>query len=314
MDKGFSQPVIIFPAFIILRRKLFTLSLKQTVRVTYTHSVNILPLLHTALRRVPPATLMQGSRIEKQLPCVLIASGANDQTPEPNQHQEERTDPRRATDPLCPHVASAIYTQFRRARERHVKRAVGAVGLIIVPGWEGLESGPEWHTLSEQELSKSLKIQPRKMAASRLHSQKDKNQAVELSMVLTNREGGTCGAVHCTERWGGGSDPQSSVHGKNWSMKRSVLLKFIPSALAAFAFKRWEHFHSRCMLLEVKVISRLCCTDKRNEYIHSASHTKLPFFCTRDGGPKRKVLRFWATLFHAEVNVKVRCYAEPHRI
>lgn len=27
------------------------------------------------------------------------------------------------------------------------------------------------------------------MAASRLHSQKDKNQTVELSMVLTNREG-----------------------------------------------------------------------------------------------------------------------------
>lgn len=53
----------------------------------------------------------------------------------------------------------------------------------------GPESGTEWHTLSEQELSKSLKIQPRKMAASRLHSQKDKNQAVELSMVLTNREG-----------------------------------------------------------------------------------------------------------------------------
>lgn len=28
------------------------------------------------------------------------------------------------------------------------------------------------------------------MAAGRLHSQKDKNQATELSMVLTNREGG----------------------------------------------------------------------------------------------------------------------------
>lgn len=36
MDESFSQQVIIFPAFVVLRSKLFTLSLKQTVRVTNT--------------------------------------------------------------------------------------------------------------------------------------------------------------------------------------------------------------------------------------------------------------------------------------
>lgn len=159
------------------------------------------------------------------------------------------------------------------------------------------------------------------MAASRLHSQKDKNQAVELSMVLTNREGepvelsivlkdegvDLTHRVPCT----GKTDQWSAQYSWN-SFLQLLQLQRLCNQMEGTFFMKKSTIRKTCLVEALTSVSNsnmpiLLHEQMEQVYPFSFGHKiTFPLLCFKDEGPQYKVLWFWATSFHSEVNVKVR--------